>query len=187
MAVAEWDKVERARQDWVAVYDRRREKWPKWVNDLDGTMQVWLDGETVEYAAFGWEPGPDEFADNALESTSLWVWVLTPKFVLKATLPKLFRSVDAGSPVVVIVPREAISDLRFERAAANQPPGIIIHASYPDLGELRIPADPDDWGSPNEDERVAVWRGLRDDLYLGGRERAARVHTRKHAATGEVS
>lgn len=137
---------------------------------LDVELRLWLDGEDVEVASFGFDGSDDgRVVLSAFESQRLWGLILTTHFVVEVTVEKDADEARAARPTYSVVPRSKITDLRVIPTTARQPGfglGFTVAASFDGIArEFRFPADPEDWYYVEDAERRRIFRSLRDDLY----------------------
>lgn len=169
MEDAQWEKVLDARGPWVGVQSRPAEEWPVWVQKLDVELRVWLTGEAVELAEFGFEGSDDgRVVLSAYESQRLWGLIVTTHFVVEVTVEKDADEARAARPSFVVVPRSKITGLRVIPTAQHPKYGLgfTVVASFDGIGrEVHFPTDLNEWYFVEESERLRVFSSLRDDLH----------------------
>ncbi|UIN30925.1 hypothetical protein [Microbacterium binotii] len=166
----QWQKIVDARHEgWSALRNRQDDSWPAWVAKLDVEVRTWLSGESVDYAVFDYAGGDDDWAENALEATSLTATILSTRFVARATLTKPENSPSASRSRLDVVARSAITSLRMA-LQSPQPqfgPAFVTLVEFEGLsGVLQIPADAMEWYTVSASDRTRIFASLRDDLLL---------------------
>ncbi|MBW9093123.1 hypothetical protein JNB62_05460 [Microbacterium jejuense] len=147
---------------------RGRWGFPAWAEKLHKRMLLWLDGEEVVYAEYGWDNElPDErYAYDITEARSLWVFVLTTRFALSVEIEKA----ESGTEAARVTRWELVNRSAITSLDAKFPPevqealGLTLHVKYDGITrDVTIPAyQPIE---PPADRRVPLFASLRDDLY----------------------
>lgn len=162
----QWLKVTEAKTEaWGSMRNPGGDTWPVWVNRLDAQLQLWLEGEEVVNADFGFGADSQGILDDAFESEHVWAVILSTRMVVRIDVRKHSGSQLAGTPSLTVVPRSKIRSL----SAEVQPQGGFVSvAEFEGIDEpVRIPADRFGLARLTPDVQVAIFTSLREDL-LGG-------------------
>lgn len=166
-AEVEWKKVQDARVPWIEIKNRAK-GWPAWVRKLDVKLQAWLHGERVVYAEYGCTLKGAQYAGTAVEADGLWATILTEQSVIVVNVTKDANSEAVGEPTVKVGARSTIESLVAEVVEVPGSNGLpfVTRVGFTGLDdEIQIPMDAQRWSYVSPEDRLAIFAGLRDDLF----------------------